>query len=198
VTLEDGGDWRIISGDVQVLVGEVSCAAGRIGCRGEAVLKLLLQKEGDASLPVVSYRKLPIDHTFDMDGVTPMSRACAVGSCTELSVSMEEGRVVCEAEIVLEALSAESYYTVYRDFYDTVIMGRSARDQQSKEMLQIIFATRSYDPGLYWDPSALHGQEGLLRLSQKGTSDIAGMWAGFRDTVEKNMAEVNAWVDAHE
>lgn len=103
VTLEDGGDWRIISGDVQVLVGEVSCSAGRIGCRGEAVLKLLLQKEGDASLPVVSYRKLPIDHTFDMDGLTPMSRACAVGSCTELSVSMEEGRVVCEAEIVLEA-----------------------------------------------------------------------------------------------
>jgi hypothetical protein len=65
-------------------------------------------------------------------------------------------------------------------------------------MLQIIFATRSYDPGLYWDPSALHGSEGLLRLSAKGTSDIAGMWAGFRETVEENMAEVNAWVDAHE
>ena len=35
------------------------------------------------------------------------------------------------AQVVLEALSAESYYTVYRDFYDTVILGRSARDQQS-------------------------------------------------------------------
>jgi hypothetical protein len=100
--------------------------------------------------------------------------------------------------VVLEALSWQSYYSVHPVFYDTILLNRAAKDAESKEMLQIIFATRSYDPGLYWDPSALHGQEGLLRLSQKGTSDIAGMWAGFRDTVEKNMAEVNAWVDAHE
>lgn len=100
--------------------------------------------------------------------------------------------------IVLEALSWESYYKVYPVFYDTILLSRAAKDAESKAMLEIIFASRSYDPGLYWDPSALHGQEGLLRLSQKGTSDIAGMWAGFRATVEKNMAEVNAWVDAHE
>lgn len=100
--------------------------------------------------------------------------------------------------VVLEALSWESYYSVYPVFYDTILLSRAAKDAESKAMLEIIFAHRSYDPGLYWDPSALHGQEGLLRLSQKGTSDIAGMWAGFRETVEKNMAEVNAWIDKHE
>ena len=100
---EEGGDWRIVSGDVQVLVSEAVCSVGRISCRGEAVLKLLLQKEGEGTLPVVTYRKLPVDHTFDMDGVNAMSRACVVGSCTELSLSMEDGRVLCEAELVLEA-----------------------------------------------------------------------------------------------
>jgi hypothetical protein len=105
-------------------------------------------------------------------------------------------KVMCAT--VLEALSWQSYYSVHPVFYDTILLNRAAKDAESKAMLQIIFATRSYDPGLYWDPSALHGSEGLLRLSAKGTSDIAGMWAGFRETVEENMAEVNAWVDAHE
>lgn len=100
---EEDGDWRIVSGDVQLLVNDAACSVGRVGCRGEAVLKLLLQKEGEGTLPVVIYRKMPIDHAFDMDGVNAMSRACVVGSCTELNLSMEDGRVLCEAEIVLEA-----------------------------------------------------------------------------------------------
>jgi hypothetical protein len=100
--------------------------------------------------------------------------------------------------VILEALSWESFYSVYPVFYDTILLNRACKDYESKMMLQIIFETRSYDPGLYWDSSGLHGENGLLRLSAKGTSDIAGMWAGFRETVEANIASVNAWVDAHE
>ena len=97
------------------------------------------------------------------------------------------------AEIVLEALSAESYYTVYRDFYDTVIMGRSARDQQSKEMLQIIFDTRSFDPGLIWDNTPFAGK--ILRLSATGTSDIASLWASYKDAIDDRVTELNEKID---
>ena len=101
--------------------------------------------------------------------------------------------------VVLEALSWESYYSVHPVFYDTILLSRAAKDAESKAMLEIIFATRSYDPGLYWDnASGLHGGEGLLRLSLKGTSDIAGMWAGFRDTIEQNMEDINEWVNTHD
>lgn len=97
--------------------------------------------------------------------------------------------------VVLEALSWESYYSVYPLFYDTILLSRAAKDQESKEMLEIIFATRSYDPGLYWDGgSGLHGGEGLLRLSMKGTSDIASLWATYKDKVEENIQEVNNWI----
>ena len=103
--------------------------------------------------------------------------------------------------VVLEALSWESYYRVHPVFYDTILLSRAAKDAESKSMLEIIFATRSYDPGLYWDnASGLHGGEGLLRLTAKGTSDIAGMWAGFRDTIEKNMDDMyseNTWFGAN-
>ena len=48
---------------------------------------------------------------------------------------------------MLEAISAESYYTVYPAFYDIVLMNRTVRDPESKEMLKLIFDTRTYDIG---------------------------------------------------
>ena len=104
--------------------------------------------------------------------------------------------------IILEALSWESYYSVYPTFYETILLNRAAKDEDSKRMLQVIFQTRSYDPGQYYDTgsysSGLHGGEGLLRLSGTGNADIAGMWAGFRGVVEANMQEVNNWIAGNE
>ncbi len=86
------------------------------------------------------------------------------------------------AQIITEALSAESYYTVYRDFYDTVILGRSARDQESKEMLEIIFNTRSIDPGLLWDSTNFRND--VLEISKSGSSDIASLWARYNNAID--------------
>lgn len=97
--------------------------------------------------------------------------------------------------IVLEALSWESYYSVYPIFYETLLLNRAARDEQSKEMLKIIFSTRSYDPGQYWDStSGLHGGSGLLRLSETGNSDIASIWAKHESKVQESIDRVNNWI----
>ena len=104
--------------------------------------------------------------------------------------------------IILEALSWESYYTVFPVFYETILLNRAAKDEDSKRMLEVVFGARSYDPGQYYDSgsnaSGLHGNDGLLRLTTKGTYDIAGMWAGFRGVVEANMQEVNNWIAGNE
>ena len=52
-------DWRIVSGDAQVMVNEALCGNGRINCRGEVVLKLMLQREGEGQEPTCVWRKLP-------------------------------------------------------------------------------------------------------------------------------------------
>ena len=97
--------------------------------------------------------------------------------------------------IVLEALSWESYYRVYPTFYETILLNRAAKDKESKEMLEIIFSTRSYDPGQYWDStSGLHGGSGLLRLSETGNSDIASVWASHESKVQEAMDRVNNWI----
>jgi hypothetical protein len=104
--------------------------------------------------------------------------------------------------IILEALSWESYYSVYPVFYDTILLNRAAKDADSKRMLEIIFKTRSFDPGQYYDggstASGLHSDGGFLRLSARGTADIAGIWEKYRETVEENMDNVNDWIAGNE
>ena len=49
--------------------------------------------------------------------------------------------------IILEALSAESRYTLQPAYYDVVLQRKYARDEESSEMLDIIFNSRIYDIG---------------------------------------------------
>ena len=49
--------------------------------------------------------------------------------------------------IILEALSAESRYTLQPAYYDIVLDRKFIRDEESSEMLDIIFSTRVYDIG---------------------------------------------------
>jgi hypothetical protein len=49
--------------------------------------------------------------------------------------------------IILEALAAESRYTLQPAYYDIVLNRKFTRDEESSEMLDIIFTTRIYDIG---------------------------------------------------
>lgn len=99
--------------------------------------------------------------------------------------------------LVVEAISYYSWYEVYPKFYDTVIMGRSTRDEQSKEMLEIIFRTRMYDPGQFWDSgSGASGiQDKYLRLPKTKESNIASIWTSYEPKVEKRFEEINTIVE---
>jgi len=49
--------------------------------------------------------------------------------------------------IILEALSAESRYTLQPAYYDVTLQRKYARDNESQEMLNIIFSSKIYDIG---------------------------------------------------
>jgi len=49
--------------------------------------------------------------------------------------------------IILEALAAESRYTLQPAYYDVVLARKYTRDEESEEMLDIIFSNRIYDIG---------------------------------------------------
>jgi hypothetical protein len=66
-------------------------------------------------------------------------------------------------------------------------------------MLQIVFETRSFDPGQYWDNgSGLHGGNGYLCFHEKGISDVASTWKSFESAVYEKFDELNAKIDGLE
>ena len=96
--------------------------------------------------------------------------------------------------VILEALSYEGYYSVIPVLYQTILYGRAAKTAEAKRSLQIIFATRSYDPGQYWDkPAGLQNE--LLELSRKGGSDVQSLIASHISKTYEEIAKVNAFVD---
>ena len=97
--------------------------------------------------------------------------------------------------VVLEYMSYLSYYEVYSDFYDTIILGRSARDEQSKEMLEVVFSTRVFDPGQYWLSAQIHSGPGFLTIYESNKTNIASLWAGLESIAETTIEEFNQKVD---
>lgn len=53
--------------------------------------------------------------------------------------------------VILEALAAESHYTLTPAYYEVALKSKASRDDESAEMLDIIFSNRVYDPGEYFD-----------------------------------------------
>ena len=99
-----------------------------------------------------------------------------------------------KSAVILESLSWEGYYSVTPVLYDTILYGRAAKTAEAKACLKLIFATRSYDPGQYWDkPGGLQNE--LLRLCNSGNSDIASLIAKHIDKTKEELEKVNSFVN---
>ncbi len=61
---------------------------------------------------------------------------------------------------IIEALSEESHYTLVPAYYDVTLMNKKTRDDQSQDMLDIIFSTKSYDIGEYYDWGGIYTSVG--------------------------------------
>jgi len=58
---------------------------------------------------------------------------------------------------VLEAWAAESVDTVTRAYYDITLKSKHARDDESSEMLDLIFSTRFIDQGMFFNWAGIQG-----------------------------------------
>ena len=95
--------------------------------------------------------------------------------------------------VMLEWLGCESYYTTYPVFYDVVIEGRTLRDEQSKEMLRLMFETRVYDPGLIFDLKDFGTV--VLRRTSTGSTGFASLWASNEAAIMAELDKLNDIVD---
>jgi hypothetical protein len=83
--------------------------------------------------------------------------------------------------IVLEALCAESRARVRPAYYDKMLKTKIARDDESEEMLDIMFSTRRADPGMvYWE----------AQITSPLSRQIAKKDFSIASFIEKNKAKM--------
>jgi len=91
------------------------------------------------------------------------------------------------AGIILEALAAESLYTVTPANYDTTIVNKQLRDEESERMLDIIYSSRCFDFGQYMSVSSMRSNFNNMYMS--GNFTFASDYAADKVAAETNIAK---------
>ena len=113
-------DLRVILAEGQVFVTEAVAGSGCVNCRGEASLKLLCAHEGGATADAVKtfWRRIPFLQSVPVEGAEVNFGACAHGVCSDINVTVEDGRILCDLGICLTARAARNETVSYtRDIY---------------------------------------------------------------------------------
>jgi len=90
--------------------------------------------------------------------------------------------------IILEAMAAESRYTVQPAYYDIVLQRKYVRDDESSEMLDIIFNTRVYDIGAVYSFAGVFA--GFISLCGKSDTNIVSYYDKNISKMEKAIEKV--------
>lgn len=89
--------------------------------------------------------------------------------------------------MILELMGCKSKEILTPAFYEKTLKGKYFRDEESGEMLDIIFSSRVYDIGYYSNWGNLHTR--LEGMSQSAKSDFASVFESTRTKVEDSIAK---------
>jgi len=90
---------------------------------------------------------------------------------------------------ILEALAAESRYTLRPAYYDLALKSKHARDDESQEMLDIIFSTRNYDVGWMYQIGGY--VEELLNLFRNYKKEFTSMYEKYEPKAINDVKKIN-------
>ena len=111
-------DLRVVCAEGLVFVTEAVAGSGCVTCRGEVALKLLCAHDTTGMQPSLLLRRIPFESATEVEGCEVNCAASAFGSCTDVSVTVEDGRILCDLSIVLQARAQRDRTLTYvRDAY---------------------------------------------------------------------------------
>ena len=96
---------------------------------------------------------------------------------------------------IIEALTAESYYTVYPAFFDIVMLGRSTREPESRDMLEIAFRSRTYDIGLIHGLGNFTSQFEVYAQQHYGDTGFASLYQTYESVINTSIEKLNELID---
>jgi len=93
---------------------------------------------------------------------------------------------------IMEAMNAYSTEYVVPAVYQTTLVGKVIRDEESEEMLDIIFANRVYDIGYLFNWGGLNGF--FAGFASKNSTDFASAYAAIESKVQ---ADINKYMEVN-
>ncbi len=116
----ESGDMRVISASAEVNIPDVTAAEGYADCRGNVTLKLLVCREGETASAETLTKNIPFSEQVEIDELTPDSSCRASAYISDITVSVEDGRILCDLSIIPEVTAHKSVPMTYtRDLYST-------------------------------------------------------------------------------
>ncbi len=107
------------------------------------------------------------------------------------------GDKLSEVGMIIEALSAESYYTLIPEYIETSLKTKNSRDAESADMLDIIINNRVFDPVLYYNFGSF--ADSFQSLGKENNTDISSFLQKKQKIVEKSMEKtINGLIAANE
>ena len=95
---------------------------------------------------------------------------------------------------VMETMSYYGRQELLPAYYDITLVGKGIRDEASEEMLDIIFSTRFFDVGTYYQLGGLN--EAVNGLMSSGSTSISPLLKASEKVVEKTLEKINSAFDA--
>jgi len=95
--------------------------------------------------------------------------------------------------IITEALSAESRYTVQPAYYEISLKGKYVRDEESADMLDILFDTRLYDLGSVGHFGGFETE--WLRMVSNNKRDIVSLYEKSEKKIQSDITKLIKAID---
>lgn len=111
--------------------------------------------------------------------------------CATMFLAPRSAQNIERTGIILEAMASASVSTITPAFYDTVLKRKASRDSESVEMLDIIFASRVFDPVYAFNWGSIRNlSKTLIAESNTIMSSVASTKPGVETAYESFLSEL--------
>jgi len=135
----------------------------------------------DDDFGILPYPKYDEKQTEYKSSVSPLFTTLAIVPTTNLNLN--------DTGIILEEMAYQGYKNIRPAFYDKLLQGKTARDEESSEMLEYLFDNVVYDVGAIWNIAGFSTEIGSI-LAHNYDLNIASFIEARKGLIENNIAEI--------
>ncbi|MBQ8185318.1 MAG: extracellular solute-binding protein [Clostridia bacterium] len=113
-----------------------------------------------------------------------------MGSWHSVFVCVPNGQKNVERTgIITEMLACEGMYDLTEAYYEKTLVGKTTRDEESRAMLDIIFSSRVYDLGWFFQIGSYN--ESVMNLFRQDNNNFASMYKQASKASERSLQKNN-------